>query len=104
LQCVIAKTLGQRFDRKPRDIQLFDQAVNCARLGFNRTWRDQTYCMQERPDSRVQTANCPFARNSLKTATASEFGLALAHAAIEIPATERTDSMYDTSLVRIHVT
>jgi len=57
--------------------------------------------MQEHPDSRIQPAGHPFTRNSLKTTTASEISLVLAHVAIKAPATEWTDSMYDASLVRI---
>jgi len=57
--------------------------------------------MQERPDSRIQPAGHPFTRNRLKTITASEIGLVLAHAVIKILAAKWTDSMYGASLVRI---
>ena len=57
--------------------------------------------MQECPDSRIQSTSHPFTRNGLKTATAFDVGLALAHAAIKMPATERTDSVYGASLVHV---
>jgi hypothetical protein len=57
--------------------------------------------MQERPDSRIQSTGHPFTRNGLKTATASDVGFALAHAAIKMPATEWTDSVYGASLVHV---
>src|SRR2546426_6746771 len=35
-----------------------------SRSGFNRTWRDQTCCVQERPESRRQSNNPPVTRDS----------------------------------------